>query len=1320
MARLKIDYTEAIASTQAMIKEMTSLDAQLAKLKQTATDSAKSMGSAFGQVGGKSAKETLKAQKDVTKEYERQATHVKQSTLEQMKAQTAIIQQRTHANRLGEDYKLQAQAIKEQVNAMLQKLSVSGQLGTQEAKVTAELQEQLKIIQSQMTYDTASQATGYFGSELGRRVGWFLSGTAFYGSINAAKEAVRAIKDVEFGMVEIGRVMEDATFQTESYRDALLGLGVEYGQSFENVQAIALRWAQSGYNVADSLELTRTSLLALNTAELDAQNATEAMVGIMAQWQLQAEDLELVMDKINKTADNYTLTSQDLVDGLLRSSGAARVMNMSIDETIALLTVMREASGRTGREVGNALNSILSYIQRPKAINIMESLGIDVFADEARTQFRGAMDIFQDIAANWDTASDVIKDGFIEAAEDAGLFNEELAEAIGMTETWTDVQKRDLAQGAAGVFRRNYFIGMIERLSNAQGVLNGLMTAGGYSQAENERTMDSLEKKVQSLKTSVTQLAVALGDTGLLETLKSIVDGLGAAIGAFNNLDPRMKDFIVSLLAIMTTVKALDLTLKLLGIGTLPNLGTAIKNLTLGTATLTSVTTKATAALGFLGKAFPLIAISATVAGIFALTNALKEQDGFLEVTTKSHKELSGEMDAYNKAANQAIADINAQAKTAENYANKLFDLAEKTNRNTYEQGQMAMAIDQLNAIIPGLNLHIDATTGSLNMQRSEVEKNIDSFRRLGMAQAYLDLTGESNKAIAAAQLEHGRLLTEYEKLGGYRDTSYGLGGLITAVPDAIHNVKVTNLQGQIRKQSVLINQAQKQADEAYENYLKYVDDLEKVLKPSHPDNSISDGSTTTSTGKSNVQKAIDEEKRLMDARLKHSTDWINYQKSIGQLTLQEEIAAWMRVLNQQSDNIDAVKTATTNLYRLRQQLADEDAKLQEGHIRHLTTLGIYSTQEQIDAYREMYKVRAETLEDEQKRVENLFSLYKRLLTEQQASLRKAYDERIRMIDEEADRQKEALQDRISSLKEELDLLNRADKERSYEQTIAGIQEEIAYWQVRVSEEARKKVIELEEKLDEERYKKQLEDEKQAINDKIDALEDEVKSVDKIAKEEKAKWEQSYKKLEASFSDHNANMLAMAASMSEDAYQQWLNNYFIPLQTSLSSGSFGSFDSLASGGFGIATITHDWGMSETDYQRFLANGERWAELNRQGYTSATNVEMRKLNEENDKLRRKYGRDVSLGEYPKFHTGGKTLSYGIARYKPGELVFPPNLSEKLEMLIAMLGHQDFGKQAVGGDKTVKIGTLLNIERNVIEDEADSTILVREIARAVQRI
>ena len=79
------------------------------------------------------------------------------------------------------------------------------------------------------------------GSEFQRRVGWFTSGALFYGTLKGAKEAVQTISEVEMGMVEIARVMEDSTFKFQDYRDELLQLGIDYGQSFENVQQIALR-----------------------------------------------------------------------------------------------------------------------------------------------------------------------------------------------------------------------------------------------------------------------------------------------------------------------------------------------------------------------------------------------------------------------------------------------------------------------------------------------------------------------------------------------------------------------------------------------------------------------------------------------------------------------------------------------------------------------------------------------------------------------------------------------------------------------------------------------------------------------------------------------------------------------------------------------------------------------------------------------------------------------------------------------------------------------------------------------------------------------
>lgn len=140
------------------------------------------------------------------------------------------------------------------------------------------------------------------GSEFQRRAGWFITGSLFYGTLKGIRETVQTISEVEMGMVEIARIMEDETFVVKNFRDELLELGVAYGQTFDVVQDVAARWAQAGYNAADTLELTKTALLALNTAELDATYATQGLIAIMAQWNLTAGELLPVLDKINKTA----------------------------------------------------------------------------------------------------------------------------------------------------------------------------------------------------------------------------------------------------------------------------------------------------------------------------------------------------------------------------------------------------------------------------------------------------------------------------------------------------------------------------------------------------------------------------------------------------------------------------------------------------------------------------------------------------------------------------------------------------------------------------------------------------------------------------------------------------------------------------------------------------------------------------------------------------------------------------------------------------------------------------------------------------------
>ncbi|MDR7856077.1 phage tail tape measure protein [Tissierella sp.] len=1236
-----------------------------------------------------------------------------------------------------------------------------------------------------------------FSSEWQRRSSWFLSGSLFYGAMKGAKEAISTIAEVEMGMVEISRVMEDSTFVFNNYRDELLQLGVDYGQSFEIVQDIALRWAQAGYGVQDSLDNTKTSLLALNTAELDAKNSTESLIGIMAQWKMTSAELPVLLDKINKTGDDFTVTSQDLVDGLLRSSGAARIMNLSIDETIALLTVMREASGRTGQEVGNALNSILSYIQRPKSIDTLEDMGINMFADNAKTQFRNVMEIFQDIASKWDTASNSIKDGFMESADDANLFSEEMANALGMQEEWNDLQTRDISQASAGVYRRNYFIGMIERLFGAQNVLNGMMDAAGYSQSENARTMDTLEKKYQSLKTSAEQLAVALGDAGLLDVLKGITDTAIDVTNGIASMDDEGKALLLTALELLAISKAIKSVGGMFGV-----------DATLG------------AALSLPGWTKLLAIIPAVVGAIGLYKSNLDSAHDSSDGLKQKQEELTKSYNSQLQAADETSNSLLEQAKKSETLANKLDELTKKEELNISEKAQMKAIVDQLNQSFPNLSLVIDEQTGKVIGNTTAIYDNIEALKQQAIAQgyqakmsatasSYVDqelLLGQTRNELDIARSELNSLKLEnkealeaiekartnvpyYDKRTGKLNREiadinkqYGLTNVEQEIRNRENSIKA--LSGLASTQEKLLNELDaelsswadkatstndpnsntinqyvpkvgeakpsKTKTSAYKN--EALDNALKILDYKKYINEITteDEINTLNQIKSKHVKTADElmdinkrlysaEKSLMDDNLKKSVNWISEKKSLNELTVEEEIAAWERVKTNQLNNIEAVKQANQNLYKLRNQIMTESLNNEENSIKHLARLGVLGIEEQIKKYRELYKVKASSLSEEQARVENLFDLYKNLISDQQKTVKDAYDDRIQQIEDESKKKKSAQEDIIKGIEKELELLDRQEDESDHEKKMAKFREELAYWQVRTSEDARKKVADLLKQIDEDEHDREIELKKQGLENKKKIAQDEVKAIEDTANQEKEKWEKSYNQIEIAFDEHSIDMIALASTMSEVMFDKFKENYLDKIEQALSSGDYGSIGGIVDGindygnslsGYGDKYSNneyskHDWGMTDADYLKFVANGDKWKQLQSQGFSQSINTEMKKLNDENNALRIKYGRNPDLGEYPEFHTGAKTLSYGMAMFKPGELVFPPDLSIKLEGLISALYQKPSGQSSVSNMTDRRViqnfhAPLYNSERTVFEDDSDERSFARELQRAISNM
>ncbi len=455
---------------------------------------------------------------------------------------------------------------------------------------------------------------------------------------------------------------------------------------------------------------------------------TQGLIAIMSQWQLKAEDLLPVIDKINKTADSYAITSQDIVDGLNRVGAAAKNAGMTIEETIGAITVLREASGRTGKEVGTALNTIFSYMTRDKTIKLMEALGIRVFEDEARTTFRSVIELMEELAARWQDASTSSQLMTSVETELLESFNEEMANAVGLQEEWNDMQQRDISQAAAGVRRRNFFISLMSRFSKIQEVVNGQLDAEGYSMRENERTMATLEKQIQSLKAAAEQFAVAIGDAGLLDQMKGLVEGTTDVIQWFNGLDGTMKTLIITFAEVTLAAKVATAMVNMMGLtgaraaggimrGWVVPISATTASMRVLTGTVTGLATVlknvGTGLLGFFGGPVGL-AITAVAVAAGALYNHVKKTREELAALPTTVQNMQAQFEITQKLEEEYSSLTNSVIKTAEE-KQKLADVTAELGRLFPE------AISNIDAEGNATELNNDILRESIKLRKEDI-----------------------------------------------------------------------------------------------------------------------------------------------------------------------------------------------------------------------------------------------------------------------------------------------------------------------------------------------------------------------------------------------------------------------------------------------------------------------------------------------------------------------------------------------------------------------------------------------------------------------
>lgn len=360
--------------------------------------------------------------------------------------------------------------------------------------------------------------------------------------LNSVRQAFGNLTDTivntENAVIELRRVLGSEAPANTVMADELYDIAYEFGQTFEAVQETAVKFAQTGKDWQETIDATRATMLALNTAELDTAAATEGLIAVMSQFEIDAKDLETVIDKINITADNFPVTSEKIVAALQRAGGTAHAFNMSIEETIATITALAEKTGRSGENIGTALNSLIIFTSKSDNLNLFAGLSKQM--DEVVNKFRSGSASIIDV---WTQLSKEVEN--LSEAQQEALFNSSAYEEFADTFEAEAAEYASTIQdiyGTAGAYRRNYLTVLLQDMSTVENVLDTMSEAIGYSVQENETAMEAYSKKVTQLSIAFQQLAVDFGNSGALDLAKWIVEmatslvKLTGSLGGFNTL----------------------------------------------------------------------------------------------------------------------------------------------------------------------------------------------------------------------------------------------------------------------------------------------------------------------------------------------------------------------------------------------------------------------------------------------------------------------------------------------------------------------------------------------------------------------------------------------------------------------------------------------------------------------------------------------------------------------------------------------------------------------------------------------------------------
>lgn len=283
--------------------------------------------------------------------------------------------------------------------------------------------------------DMAAESAGLKGKSFGSSIsGAFKSitryvgvSTLIYSAFNAIKSGVQDVIALDTALVDLQKTTNATSNQLKEFYFSANDTAKQLGATTEEVIQAAADWSRLGYSIKDAQTMAEvSSIFSSISPDMDMEMATDGLVSAMKAFNIEADDaLDGIASKINAIGNSQAVSNGDIVEFLTRSSSAMHEANNTLEETIALGTAATEIT-RDAASVGNALKTVSMRIRgydeeteeyvggieelegdiADLTKSVKHPLGVSLFRDDAKTEFKSTAELLRDISAVYDELTD--------------------------------------------------------------------------------------------------------------------------------------------------------------------------------------------------------------------------------------------------------------------------------------------------------------------------------------------------------------------------------------------------------------------------------------------------------------------------------------------------------------------------------------------------------------------------------------------------------------------------------------------------------------------------------------------------------------------------------------------------------------------------------------------------------------------------------------------------------------------------------------------------------------------------------------------------